>query len=315
MISLLHFGLLLPQFAFWKRIGVKTGLMGCMQMQIRWDSTHPNAVRIEPDAHFPFVREVAWADLSQITSPGYETAQHLHHFHQLDVILDGEFKLILEDGSIETGRPGDAWIIPPLVWHGVRCAQPFYYCSFKFHLTPRFWPLFGTAFHRFTVSSLLRQSIQVMVARCKKTEKFESQQMAAVISLCLIEFLDQVPQNTDTSDNLDEFRHLLWPLLEKIQENPNIDWSVRRMARELNLSVNYFSRCFRRIAGQTPQRYVLESTMRASAARLLEIPSHSIKEIAEHAGYASVHAFTRAFSQVFKTSPAAYRRQANINSE
>jgi len=70
------------------------------------------------------------------------------------------------------------------------------------------------------------------------------------------------------------------------------------------------TRCFRRVIGQTPQRYVMEATMRGAAASLLEVPLQPIKKIAERAGYGNVHAFTRAFTQVFRISPAAYRREA-----
>jgi AraC-like DNA-binding protein len=46
----------------------------------------------------------------------------------------------------------------------------------------------------------------------------------------------------------------------------------------------------------------------------LEIPLQPIKEIAEQAGYANVYAFTRAFTQTFKISPAAYRQQTRHSS-
>ncbi len=278
-------------------------------MRISLIDSNPDAIEIELDAHVPFVSEVLWFDYSRITHPGYHAMNHLHHFHQLDVVLDGEFQLLTEDREPQAGMQGDAWIIPPLTWHAVDCPKPFYYCSFKFHLTPRFWPLFGTSFQRFQVSPLMMESIHSLGTRCKIQEQYASQQTASIISLCLIEFLDQVSQVATVPDSLDEFRHQLWPLLERIQNQPGINWSVQRLANELNLSVDYFSRCFRRIVGQTPQRYVLETTMRVSAARLLEIPYIPIKEIAERASYANVHAFTKAFSQVFKISPAAYRRQ------
>lgn len=279
-------------------------------MKISSIDGNSGALHIDLDAYVPLVSEVLWFDYSRLTSPNYCAGKHLHHFHQLDVILDGEFRFIIENGDTHIGTPGDAWIIPPLTWHSVDCPKPFHYCSFKFHLTPRFWPLFGTAFHRFQVSPLMRENIKAMGSRCKSQVNYASQQTASVISLCLIEFLDQSFDDANVRDNLDEFRHQLWPLLEHIQNQPNLTWSVHRLANELNFSVDYFSRCFRRVVGQSPQRYVLEATMRASAAHLLEIPMCSIKKIAERAGYANVHAFTKAFTQVFKISPAAYRHQA-----
>ena len=279
-------------------------------MKISINTNYPDAERIEPDDFTPLVEKVLWADHSRIAFAGHHYRQHLHHFHQLDVILDGEFKLVLENGESQIGRPGEAWIIPPLIWHGIECTKPFYFCSFKFHLTPHYWSHFGTTFHRFQISKQARQYIRFCSQHWKQQNAWASQQITAVLSLCLIEFQEQNPQVPTNENNLDDFRHSLWPLLETVLADPNVQWNVARMARELNLSADYFSRCFRRVIGQTPQRYVLEAAMRASAASLLEIPAQSIKKIAERAGYGNVHAFTRAFTQVFKISPAAYRREA-----
>jgi AraC-like DNA-binding protein len=281
-----------------------------MKMKISINKNYPDAERIEPDDFRPLVEKVLWADHSKIPFAGFAFRKHLHHFHQLDVILGGEFKLVLEDGERQIGRSGDAWIIPPLIWHGIECSKPFYFCSFKFHLTPHHWSLFGTTFQRFQISKEARQYINLCSQYWKDQNPWASQQIASVLSLCLVEFLEQKGETPAKNDQLDEFRHSLWPLLETLLEEPSVHWNVGRMADELNLSADYFSRCFRRVIGQTPQRYILEATMRGAAASLLEVPLQPIKKIAERAGYGNVHAFTRAFTQVFRISPAAYRRQA-----
>jgi AraC-like DNA-binding protein len=48
--------------------------------------------------------------------------------------------------------------------------------------------------------------------------------------------------------------------------------------------------------------------MRSTAAELLGEPSRPIKDIAETANYATIHAFSRAFRRVMGIAPAAYRR-------
>jgi AraC family transcriptional regulator len=58
---------------------------------------------------------------------------------------------------------------------------------------------------------------------------------------------------------------------------------------------------------RTPQRYLLEARMKSAAAILLRETSRPIKQIAEDCGYASVHAFSRAFKSIFDCGPAAYR--------
>lgn len=262
---------------------------------------------IHPDSLKPTVTEVVWFDYSEISS-GHQNASHLHHFHQLDVILDGEFILTLAEQSDQIGKIGDAWIVPPLTWHGVNCSKPFRWCSFKFHLAPQLWPVFGTSFQRFAVSDHLRNCIEELGKRNSVQMPLAAEHAAAVISLCLIEFFDQRGGHQSEDDHLSEFRYSLWPLLEKIQSDPSIKWSVTHMAEKFGLSPDHFSRCFQGVIGQTPQRYVTETAMRGAAAKLVQVPKIPIKEIAKRAGYASVYSFTHAFTKIFKVSPAAYRQ-------
>jgi len=282
-------------------------------MKIHVHQHYPKAFGIHFDQHQSIVTKVQSLDYTE-TPEGNQCERHLHHFHQLDVILDGEFILTLNEGRNETGKPGQAWIVPPLVSHRIDFNHYFRYASFKFYLAPHLWALFGTHFQRFRISPDLCHLIDAAGKRASTSAALASEQVAALISLCLIECADQLPVTEEATDNLDEFRRNLWPLLAKFQNDPNVHWSVQGMAREMHISHEHFSRCFRRVLNQSPQRYILESTMRISAARLLEAPEQPIKEIAERAGYANVHAFTRAFTQVFQISPAAYRNQAQSKS-
>jgi len=271
-------------------------------------SGHPRIVKIKPEYLRPLVEDIAWCDYSEIFS-GHHNALHLHHFHQLDVVLEGEFTLTLENGETQVGYAGDAWVIPPLIWHGVDCQKPFRWCSCKFHLTPQFWPFFGTVFQRFRVPQYLREGMDPMGCHNAGTSRLSGEHAASVISLCLIEFIRKNSLSQPDDSDLNGFRHALWPLLEEVQLAPGIHWGVTMMAAKMGLSPDHFTRCFKRIIGQTPQQYILETAMRGAAANLLKTPAIPIKEIAEMAGYANVHAFTHAFSRILKISPAAYKKQ------
>lgn len=277
-------------------------------MNIQQIEGHERALHITPDPVEALVTEVVHFDYSALAQ-AYRAKNHLHHYHQLDVVLDGEFKLLLQNDTSQVARRGDAWVIPPLIWHGVDCANPFRYCSFKFHLAPRFWPLFGTAFQRFRLPDYLVDSVEAVAKRSAQGAPFSGQNAAAAITSCLIVLSDQHTPATHLNKTPSDFHHTLWPLLESIEREPSIKWSVNRLAAMLHLSPDHFSRCFRDVVGQSPQRYVLETTMRAAAANLLKNPPLPIKEIAGHAGYATVQAFTHAFKRIFKISPATYRNQ------
>lgn len=238
---------------------------------------------------------------------GYGVEPHLHHYFQLDVILEGRVRVTIEKHAPFHGQAGDAWIIPPLVRHGYDSNQRYRQGSFKFHVACRYWPVFNTSFRRFRARPALLQDLETAGLRQQENQAMATQHAVAVLTLGLIESLADIPAASLRHDRMDSFRHALWPLLERIAEEPRESWSVVALARECHLSTDHFSRCFQSVLGMTPSRYLQETRLRDAAVDLLADPPVSIKEIATRARYATVHAFTRAFTKVFSISPGAYR--------
>lgn len=242
---------------------------------------------------------------------------HLHHFHQLDVVLEGEATFHVEGQGLVQGTVGGAWLIPPLARHWYEVHSGYRHGSFKFYLAPCYWPVFGNHFRHFRSSVMLRDAIEHAAQKIYQSElvfadqpPLTRQHVIAVATLCLTECARQTQPNLQKleDDSLDTLRALLWPLLERIENQPHHDWSISRLAAECYLSPDHFSRCFHRILGQTPQQYLLAARMRSAAAKLLATPPRRIKEVAAETGYASVQSFSRAFKRVFGIGPDAYRK-------
>lgn len=239
---------------------------------------------------------------------GWRFSPHLHHYFQFDAILDGQVDVLLGDRSVVRLKAGDGFFIPPLVRHGYNARKRFEQGSFKFHLNPRYWSYFSMRAQRVRLSPALRALIRATGRRYRAGAPLTQQQTAAVLTMCLVESLAGLdatkPRHDDSSDSLCQ---LLWPLLERIEKDPSRDWSVADMAAACHLSPDYFARCFHRILRQTPRHYLRSARMRAAAMTLQTDPSKPIKQVADEAGYATVHSFTRAFKQTFGMGPAAYR--------
>jgi len=280
-------------------------------MRIKIADKYPRALMCFPGMHIPLISEISVFDYATIPPGPFLAPLHLHHYHQLDVILGGEITVSFKDAPSQTGHVGDAWLIPPLVWHQIESQNGYRQASFKFTLAPRFWPFFGKEFCRFKVPSALLSCLEDAGQRGARQAPVASQQIAAVATLCLTQCLDQLGSVAIPDNQLDAFHQQLWPLLEQIQQSPADNWAVARMAAQCNLSLAHFSRRFHQAVRQSPQQYVRETRLKNSAAQLLSTPQLPIKEIAKLAGYSSVHAFTHAFTAVFKITPAAYRAQAN----
>ncbi|MCC7518969.1 MAG: helix-turn-helix domain-containing protein [Verrucomicrobiae bacterium] len=228
---------------------------------------------------------------------------HHHHFFQLDVLLRGRLTARIEgERPVQIGA-GEGWLIPPLVGHGFEQTTGFRQASFKFRLAPACWPSAGRQWRRTRFS----RPLQALLAAAEDGPVAGARGIA-LATLCVLEALETERRRALSMPTLDRFLQVLWPLLERIETEPKADWTVAALAAASHVSVDHFSREFRRLLGQTPRRYLLEARLRAAAAALLGEPARPIKEIAETSGYATVHAFSAAFKNALGRSPAAYRR-------
>ena len=76
-------------------------------------------------------------------------------------------------------------------------------------------------------------------------------------------------------------------------------------------SRSYFTSCFHKYTGVSPQEYLLQYRMK-EGCRLLLSTDMKIQDIAEKVGYDSGLNFSRIFRQVYGVSPKEYRKKRNI---
>lgn len=98
-------------------------------------------------------------------------------------------------------------------------------------------------------------------------------------------------------------------IVRDIVGDPARDWSVAAMARRLHCSPDHFTRTFRAIVGQTPQRFVIGARI-AAAKGLLRTSSLSVTAIAEALGYSDVYFFSKQFLRETGSTPSGFRKGA-----
>ena len=96
------------------------------------------------------------------------------------------------------------------------------------------------------------------------------------------------------------------PLLDRLLLDPGYDWSIDNMARLAHMSRASFYKNFIDTCGQPPAQFLLALRMKIAAQRL--DAGDSIDRTAEHVGYRSYAAFSRAFKKIIGQQPGAYRR-------
>ena len=93
-----------------------------------------------------------------------------------------------------------------------------------------------------------------------------------------------------------------------IHRHPHTDWSVQKLADEVEMSRSAFAELFTRIVGKTPIAYLFDFRMHKAAHKLAK-SNESIKDISRSVGYHAVSTFSAAFKRRHGTSPGAYRSQ------
>ncbi len=83
--------------------------------------------------------------------------------------------------------------------------------------------------------------------------------------------------------------------------------SIPVLARRTGLSTCYFRRLFRHNFGMSPHAYLMQARLNRAKDLMLHT-ALSLSEIAEEAGFSSIHNFSRAFTRLQGSSPSEFRR-------
>ncbi|HEY4078243.1 MAG TPA: AraC family transcriptional regulator [Rhizomicrobium sp.] len=95
--------------------------------------------------------------------------------------------------------------------------------------------------------------------------------------------------------------------LNLMHAQPNRDWTLDGLSREVGLSRSSFAERFAAMIGIPPMQYLQRWRLQAAASRLSESAA-SMAVIATEAGYESEAAFSRAFKKAVGMPPAEWRK-------
>lgn len=101
-------------------------------------------------------------------------------------------------------------------------------------------------------------------------------------------------------------------LIVWMEEHVNKTLSVMEWAKQLDISQAYLYELFQKETGVSPQ-YYYSSCKLSRAKKELRETSQSVTSIAENLGYATIHYFSRQFSNHYLESPSQYRKRIRGN--
>lgn len=94
-------------------------------------------------------------------------------------------------------------------------------------------------------------------------------------------------------------------------KNPERDWTLPTLAKEIGASRSVLADRFVRLIGQPPLEYLAQWRLQFGA-RLLATTDDTVLRVAMNVGYDSEAAFNRAFKREFGDPPGRYRRRLRV---
>jgi AraC-like DNA-binding protein len=134
----------------------------------------------------------------------------------------------------------------------------------------------------------------------------------ALLYQAMAQLIDQLPE--DKARRCQSYALQVEPILPAVQY---IDRAYNRsihnndLASMCHLSVDYFIRRFKECVDQTPGQYLLERRINAAAQQLV-FTHDPIEKIAEDSGFKNRFYFSRMFTRIMGTPPAAYRKVGHV---
>jgi two-component system, response regulator YesN len=95
-----------------------------------------------------------------------------------------------------------------------------------------------------------------------------------------------------------------WAVLNNHFTDPN--FTVKKWAAALNMTVPYLSKLLRERTGKPPSVHLRDARL-AHAQDLLTQTDNAVLDIASASGFSDNNYFSRVFHAVFKSSPSAWR--------
>jgi AraC-like DNA-binding protein len=99
-------------------------------------------------------------------------------------------------------------------------------------------------------------------------------------------------------------------VLRAVRAEPARHWRVTDLAKLAGASRAAFARLFRAATGTSPKRWLTARRLE-QVASLLASSGATLGEIANHVGYTSEFALSRAFKRQYGLAPASYRKMSS----
>lgn len=94
-----------------------------------------------------------------------------------------------------------------------------------------------------------------------------------------------------------------------LKQNYMHEITLQDMAGQLHFSVDYLGKCFKKVTGETPLKYLTSLRLNEAKRMLVTCDDMDIKHVGKSVGYSDPHYFSRIFKNKTGMYPSEYRQQ------
>lgn len=249
----------------------------------------------------------------------YSNPVHRHSFYEVCYVLEGEGEYE-DEGVTYPLRGGSQFVSVPGHWHQIRSrdGMKMFFVAYEPSSTrgERVTAEYETALQRKAVPVIVNhENVPALLWRAlflQADAGASASRASALAGMLLASFADAfVPgeRAAPREPQPPRSQTLLVTMARRfIRDNLSRPLKLGDVARYLNVSDRHLSRLFRTHGGESFGNCLTRERMRLAEA-MLRTTVKSPKEIAQAAGFQSIHYFTRAFSAYRGMPPAAFRKR------
>ncbi|NSL91149.1 helix-turn-helix transcriptional regulator [Chitinophaga sp. Mgbs1] len=270
-----------------------------------------------------------------ISDPGdWEERILVYHFFEIVLILEGEGVREVNRNHFNY-RAGDIFLFTPLDCRGFKSSIPTKFCSIRF--AEVFLTAYRNQAERATVSGWLKQLEQLfyqhnrfeqfvikdaadqhmvssliahLVTEFERRQTYFEDNIQHLITLMLNTLVRNIAVPAQHRQTLQEEEPLINRMLLHIKEHiaSREQLSIAYLARTFNLSANYVGEYFKKMTGESIQRYITVYKMRLVENKL-QYSVSTISQIADELGFNDESHLSSQFKKFAGVSPAQYRKE------
>lgn len=251
----------------------------------------------------------------------YNNSLHRHSFFEICYVLEGAGEYT-DNGVDYPLQTGTLFCSKPGVWHQIRSEQglALFFVAFEVdesQTSEAYTRGFRSIAHHgkiiaspedAQITAQIWQTILDLMGSTRPIPGDMLQHLVLSLFLSFLHGLSSAPNINDDALNEDTEEHRQWRRAKLyIEDNLSSPLRMEQVSQELGISSRHLSRLFRTQLGQTFVHYVQERRVQKAKEWLLN-SDLAIKDIAERAGFESVHYFTRVFTRKLGVAPAKFRK-------